>query len=95
MKEGVGPITKEEVMLPIEMIPASELPVSELTDAELNVVCGGLFNFTNVIAANTGANVAAPVVALNGIVGPSAVANIAQGLNQANFSALFAQGSII
>jgi hypothetical protein len=81
-------------MLPIEMIPASELPVSELTDAELDVVCGGLFNFTNVIATNTGVNIAAPVVIGNLIGGPSAVANITQGLNQANFSAAFAQGSI-
>ena len=82
-------------MLPIEMIPASELPVSELTDAELDVVCGGFFNFTGVTATSTGQNIAVPVVIGNLIGGPSAVANVAQGLNQANFSAFFSQGSII
>ena len=82
-------------MLSIETIPASELPVIELTDMELDVVCGGLFNTTSFSASNTGQNTAVPVVIGNFILGPSAVANVAQGLNQANFSALFSQGSII
>ena len=81
-------------MLSIETIPASELPV-ELTDAELDVVCGGVFDVTNLVATNIGVNIAVPVVIGNVLGGPSAVANIAQGLNQANFSAAFLQGSII
>jgi len=74
-------------MLPIE-IPASELPVCELTDAELEAVCGGgLFGG---LAINTGVQIAVPVV-LGNIIGGGNVANIAQSMNQANFSALFAQ----
>jgi hypothetical protein len=76
-------------MLPIE-IPTGELPVCELIDTELDVVCGGLAPLVGPIAINTGVQIAVPVVALNGILG-SNVANIAQSMNQANFSALFAQ----
>ena len=80
-------------MLPIEMIPARELLVSELADTELDAVCGGRSS-NNIYASNFGLNIAAPSVEyVKG--GPSNVANIAQELNQANFSALFAQGSII
>ena len=69
-------------MLPIEMIP-----VSELTDTELDAVCGGFFNFGNtVVQANTAVNIAAPVVLGNLIGGPSNVANIVQGIGQANWS---------
>jgi len=75
-------------MLPIE-IPASELPVCELTDTELDVVCGGGGLFGG-LAINTGLQIAVPVVLGNLIAGGN-VANIAQSMNQANFSALFAQ----
>lgn len=84
-------------MLPIEMIPASELPVSELTDAELDVVCGGIFDTTTLVATNTAVNIASPVVSGNifaGPSGPSAVANVSQGINQSNFSAAFLQSII-
>jgi len=80
-------------MLPIELIPARELPVRELADTELDVVCGGFSN--NISATNIGLNIAAPEVGYVGGHGPSNVANVAQELNQANFSAGFLQGSII
>jgi len=72
-------------MLPIE-IPASELPVCELNDTEL--VCGGgLFGSH---AINTGSQVAVPVV-IGNLIGGANVANVAQSMNQANFSAFFTQ----
>ena len=72
-------------MLPVEMI--------QLAEKELDVVCGG-HSDTNIYASNFGLNIAVPSVeSVRG--GPSNVANVGQELNQANFSALFAQGSII
>jgi len=72
-------------MLPIEMI--------QLAETELDVVCGG-HSDTNIYASNFGLNIAVPSV--GSVRGGSAnVGNVAQELNQANFSALFAQGSII
>jgi hypothetical protein len=73
-------------MLPIEMI--------QLAETELDVVCGG-HSDTNIYASNFGLNIAAPQVGYVGGRGPSNVANVSQELNQANFSAFFAQGSII
>jgi hypothetical protein len=74
-------------MLPIEMI--------QLADTEVEVVCGGRSESNNIYASNFGLNIAAPQVGYVGGRGPSNVANVAQELNQANFSAFFAQGSII
>jgi hypothetical protein len=78
-------VTREEAMLPIEM--------AQLAETELDLVCGG-YSENNISASNFGLNIAVPQVeSVRG--GPSNVANIAQGLNQANFSAFFAQGSLI
>jgi hypothetical protein len=71
------------------------LPIELLADTELDVVCGGYSSVTNISASNWGLNIAAPEVGYVGGHGPSNVANVAQQLNQSNFSAFFAQGSII
>jgi hypothetical protein len=74
-------------MLPIELI--------QLAETELEAVCGGGHSDTNIYASNVGLNIAQPEVGYVGGHGPSNVGNVAQELNQANFSAFFAQGSII
>jgi hypothetical protein len=74
--KGADSITKEEVM-----------PLSGLTDAELDVVCGGIFDVNTLVALNTNVNIAVPVVAANIFAGSSGpLANVAQGLNGANLS---------
>ena len=73
-------------MLPVEMI--------QLAEKELDVVCGG-HSDTNIYASNFGLNIAAPQVGYVGGHGSSNVGNVFQEMNQANFSAFFAQGSII
>jgi hypothetical protein len=62
----------------------------ELTDTEIDAVCGGVFDFGNII---TQTNIATQVgVALGGIsgiaAGPAGNASVAQLLGQLNFNSL-------
>ena len=60
----------------------------ELTDTELDAVCGGFFNFGNVVTqTNIATQVGVAIGGISGITGGNAGnATVAQLLGQANFS---------
>jgi hypothetical protein len=62
----------------------------ELTDTELDAVCGGFFDFGNIVTqTNIATQVGVAVGGISGITGANAGnASVAQLLAQANFSSI-------
>jgi hypothetical protein len=62
----------------------------ELIDTELDAVCGGLFDFGNIVVQpNIATQVGVAVGGISGITGGNAgVASVTQALGQLNFSSI-------